>query len=372
VTERATGLRRFQAWAGAAEDAVKDRHLRRLWTLPGTALGVVAWPPTPGERLFGHWHYWWQAHLLDCLTDAQLRTPDVERHRQIVRLTRGIRLRNGGRWHNAYYDDMAWLALALQRAAPVSDGSLVRPAGRLAARITDAWSTESGGIPWRRGDEYRNTPANGPAAILLARSGNLARAAETLDWVRSRLELPGGLIADGWRPDIVDETVYSYSQGVVLGAELELIRRRQRPSGPLCALVAAVRDQLTDDGVLTGHGGGNGGLFTGVLARYLALVAIGLPGTDDAAADARTVCASLVLESAEAIWRGRLHTPEGPVFSADWLRPAAPPGRGGAGRVVGNAVVESSATPERDLSVQLGAWMALEAAALVSRTRSSG
>ena len=60
------------------------------------------------------------------------------------------------------------------------------------------------------------------------------------------------------------------------------------------------------------------------------------------------------------------------MFAVDWLTPAAPPRRGGAGRVVGNAVVESSATPERDLSVQLGAWMAVEAAALVSRTRSPG
>ena len=359
-------------WAREAENAVTVRHLRKLWAVPGTALGVVGWPPTPGERLFSHWHYWWQAHLLDCLIDAELRAPDVHRRRQITRLTRGIRLRNGWRWHNAYYDDMAWLGLALQRAALVADPSLAQPAGLLAARITDAWSAEPGGIPWRRGDEYRNTPANGPAAILLARTGNLIRAAETVDWIRARLELPGGLIADGWRPDIVDETVYSYSQGVVLGAELELARRAGRPAAPLHNLVVAIGSGLARGGVLIGHGGGNGGLFTGILARYLAQVAVGLPGDDDVSATTRSVCAAMVLDSAEAIWQDRLQTPDGPVFPAEWRSPAALPHRGGAGRVVGSAVVESSATPERDLSVQLGAWMAVEAAALVSRTRSSG
>lgn len=59
--------------AASAETAVTQRHLRRLWALPGTQLAVVAWPSTRRDRLFGSWHYWWQAHLLDCLVDAQLR-----------------------------------------------------------------------------------------------------------------------------------------------------------------------------------------------------------------------------------------------------------------------------------------------------------
>jgi predicted alpha-1,6-mannanase (GH76 family) len=41
------------------------------------------------------------------------------------------------------------------------------------------------------------------------------------------------------------------------------------------------------------------------------------------------------------------------VFSADWTRPATAPGPG---------------VPEADLSVQLGAWMLLEAAARVQRS----
>ena len=108
-----------QQWsnrAASAEAAIVTRHLRRLWQLPGTQLGVVGWPSTRKDRLFGTWHYWWQAHLLDTLVDAQVRDPRPQRVEQIRRQIRGHRARNFGRWTNQYYDDMAWLALALERA----------------------------------------------------------------------------------------------------------------------------------------------------------------------------------------------------------------------------------------------------------------
>ena len=63
VTRPTTGENAARAQAVA--EAVLRRHHRRLWALPGTALGVVGWPPSLGERLFHRWHYWWQAHFLD-------------------------------------------------------------------------------------------------------------------------------------------------------------------------------------------------------------------------------------------------------------------------------------------------------------------
>ena len=57
-----------QLWAnraGSAEAAITKRHLKKLWAVPGTQLGVVAWPAARKYRMFGTWHYWWQAHLLD-------------------------------------------------------------------------------------------------------------------------------------------------------------------------------------------------------------------------------------------------------------------------------------------------------------------
>jgi len=367
------------ARAAAAERAVSSRNLRRLLALPGTRLGLVGWPPTVSDRLFVRWHYWWQAQLLDCLVDAQLRAPDARRPTVIRRTVRGHRLRNGWRWTNAYFDDMAWWALALQRAVSVSgtvaDARFTRAVDRLAGAVTEAWSDEAGGgIPWRRGDEFRNTPANGPAAILLARTGNLARAAAAADWIDRRLRIiDSDLIADGLRPGgsdgqvVVDRTVYTYCQGVVLGAELELVCGTGRDAARIHRLVAAIRRSLaTPDGVLAGHGGGNGGLFTGILVRYLAQIALRLPGDGFDDRRCRDSAAVMVIASADAAWQNAAHADGLPVFAADWSCPGTLPGRGGRGRVRGNAVVASSREPERDLSVQLSGWMLMEAAALIS------
>ena len=119
-------------------------------------------------------------------------------------------------------------------------------------------------------------------------------------------------------------------------------------------LVAAVDGLLTTGGVLRGHGGGDGGLFTGILARYLAVVATDLPGDNPADRVARSAAARLVLDSAEAAWGHRQSTAEGPLFGPDWTRTAVLPRRGGAD------------TAERDLSVQLSGWMLSEAAAVVA------
>ena len=263
-------------WAercAAAEQAVLTRSVRRLWALPGTALVVNSRPPTFRHRLFLGWNYWWQAHLLDCLVDAQLRAPRTEREALIGRVIRGVHVANGWRWTNSYYDDMAWLALALHRADAATGGNHAVAIRRLTGELLNAWSpAEGGGIPWRRGDAFKNTPANGPAAIVLARTGHLDRAAATADWIDSRLRDPAtGLIWDGLRPGPDGETqfdtaIWDYCQGVVLGAELELLQRLpgEHPDslGRIQRLLAAIGNNLTRDGVLTGHAGGDSGLFS--------------------------------------------------------------------------------------------------------------
>ena len=347
--------------AQAAEQAVLARHLRPLLGLPGTALGVVSWPPTAGHRLALRWHFWWQAHLLDCAVDAWQRSPSADRADRVRRLIRSIRLRNLGRFTNDYYDDIAWMALALQRAEALTG---TQPAvGHIATLLLDAWEPPHGGIPWRVGAAFYNAPANGPAAILLARCGYHAPAQRTADWIDATLRLPGSdLIADGLVPgEPVQATYYSYCQGVVLGAELELVLGGA-PAGRLHRLVAAVNAELTGAGVLRGHGGGNGGLFTGILARYLALVATLLPGDTAADRDARDVARRLVVRSAEAAWRNAVMAPGGPLFGPDWSVPAVLPTAGPVGRTSG-ARIDESAQPERDLSVQLSGWMLLEATA---------
>ncbi|HEX2214252.1 MAG TPA: glycoside hydrolase family 76 protein, partial [Mycobacterium sp.] len=301
-----------QLWAnraGSAEAAIVKRHLKKLWGLPGTQLGVVAWPATRKHRLFGTWHYWWQAHLLDNLVDAQVRDPQPEREQRIARQIRSHRLRNNLTWVNDYYDDMAWLAIALERAGRLAGVDQPKALSKLSEQFLKAWVPEDGGgIPWRKQDQFFNAPANGPAAIFLARHDRLRRAQQMAEWIDETLIDPDThLVFDGIKGGSLVRAQYTYCQGVVLGLETELAVRTEDDDHAkrVHRLVAAVQEHMAPGGVIKAAGGGDGGLFNGILARYLALVATTLPqrGLDDAAA--RDTARSLVLKSAEAAWDNR-------------------------------------------------------------------
>ena len=343
----------WPARAAAAERSVRRRHLRRLAGLPGTALGV---PRAAGRRLrphaAWHWQFWWQAQLLDCLVDAFERAGGRDRATRIRALVRAIGIRNGGRFTNQYFDDMAWLGLAMQRAGGPAGATGRRAVSAVLAEIIGELANPRPAglpvLPWRRGDRFYNAPANGPAAILLARTGHPAQAIELTDWMHSRLLLPSGLIADGFRAEgssgRLEDTVYTYCQGVVLGAELALsVAGHRTERAGIHRLTDAVHRNLATGGVLIGHGTGDGGLFTGILARYLAQVAVHLPGVGQADDECRRTATRLVLDTADACWAAARHSDTGPQF--DDANPA--------------------------LSVQLGGWMTVEAAALLTSQRSA-
>lgn len=362
-----------QQWANraaSAEAAVTRRHLRRLWQIPGTQLGVVGWPPTAKDRAFGSWHYWWQAHLLDTLIDAQLRDPQPARVQRISRQIHGHRTRNLGRWTNSYYDDMAWLALALERAGRYA--GVTRPAAlrTLAAQLVDSWAPEDGGgIPWRKQDQFFNAPANGPAGIFLARYGQLRRAQQMADWIDDTLIDPEThLVFDGLNDGSLVRAQYTYCQGVVLGLETELAVRvsDDRHAPRVHRLVAAIAENMAPGGVLVGGGGGDGGLFAGITARYLALVTTELPGDTEADDVARNTACDIVLASAQAAWDNRQSVDGLPLFGAFWDRTPELPAAHGKAAAFADGMVRASHAAERDLSVQVSGWMLMEAAYSVS------
>lgn len=399
---------RWAARATLAEQAVRARHLRPLWLMPGTLLGVCGWPASPAQRVFGSWNYWWQAHVLDCLVDAYVRAPDQRRRGRVARFVNGVRRRNGRGWLNDYYDDMAWLALALQRAEQCVGVRRPGAVGTLAEALRGGWSADGGGgIWWREKEKYdedfKNVPTNGPAAILFARLRD-RRAKDVARWIERHLVDPGtGVVWDGLHVSHnggvreIETQRYTYCQGVYLGACVELAAWGDGGDGESAVwaeravrTVEAVASHLTvlptHEGsdtrseagtgaatglVLRGQRGHDGGLFAGILARYLAQAALTLPeiggvGSGSGAAqqsgpeyaDAADRAAELVFASADAAWRHRAPGPGGPAFGPDWSRAAMPP--------------RHRDVPERDLSVQVGAWMLLEAAALLARALPDG
>ncbi len=230
---------------------------------------------------------------------------------------------------------------------------------------------DGGGIPWRKQDQFFNAPANGPAGIFLSRRENrLRRAQQMADWIDETLIDPQThLVFDGIKAGSLVRAQYTYCQGVVLGLETELAVRTvdERHAARVRRLVAAVAEHMAPGGVIKGAGGGDGGLFHGILARYLALVATALPdgGPDDEAA--RESARSLVLTSAQAAWDNRQTVDDLPLFGAFWERAAEVPTADGGDAQFVEGAVNSSEIPERDLSVQLAGWMLMEAAHTVTQ-----
>jgi len=339
--------------------------------MPLTHLARIVHPAPPGSRtvggLRGTWHYWWQAHYLDAVVDAglrDLRTADragAEQHAaRGDRLLKTIRLRNRVRWVNDFYDDMAWLALASGRLQVLHDligrtahGRRLRSASRhLTEQLRSAHTDDvGGGLFWSRDRDFKNSPATGPAALHLARLGDTDEARRLVDWLYTRLwSAESGLVLDGIRlrggEEVLVPDVWSYNQGTVLGALVTL--GDEQSLARAAALVASVDARLTTEiageRVLRTHGGGDGGLFTGILVRYLALAA-NASGLDAAA---RETARGLVASTSEALWRGR-----DSLAVAGRRDPSVFPVDPGG----------SAPRPPLELSPQLQAWTVLEAAA---------
>ncbi|NNH68677.1 fructose-bisphosphate aldolase [Nocardia uniformis] len=357
VSPYAAGTEASGRRADLAEQAIVRRHVRSLWGRPGVRLGTVVWPSSSADLSFLKWCYWWQAHLLDCAVDAAHRARDPERIDRVAALAWGIRTRNLSGWTNRYYDDMGWLAIALERADRLLDIRFGDAVGDLRDALIDGWNPVVGAVPWRFGDDYYNAPAIGPTGIAFARLGELSRAGQLADFLHTRLRDPdSGLILDGVHEPggQVNRTALTYCQGVAIGLETELAVRtgesghRRR----VTELVTSTGPGLTHAGVIVAVDGNDSGLFMGILARYLAEAALALGDT---------TAARIVHDSARAAWENRAEVDGLPLFGVDWSRPVTVRG---IPQLVAQLVLPTASPSENlspDLSVQLSGWMLLEA-----------
>ncbi len=145
-----------------------------------------------------------------------------------------------GRGGDVFFDDNAWIALALVRHHELcGDERALAWARRLFAFVCSGWSSDAswhhpGGIRWKEvaSNMSRNTCSNGPvaevAALLHVHTGDCearAWAIRIYDWVRATLLDSHDLYVDRVAPDgTEDRTIWSYNQGTMIGAGVLLHR----------------------------------------------------------------------------------------------------------------------------------------------------
>jgi predicted alpha-1,6-mannanase (GH76 family) len=234
-------------------------------------------------------NYWWMAHGIDSFIDAYQRTRSATYLTRAKTLLHGIQSKNGGNYFDAFYDDMEWLGLAALRAYQITgDTEYLSVAQTLWTRIKTSYT--SGFISWSTSCQpnCKNTIANTPAVILGARlfalgavpAADLTMVETIYGNVKSTLVDPNtGAVWDG--KDLgtgsVNKATYSYNQGMFIGAALELARRTGNATYTADARKTAdwATTAFTVNGMIFAQkeGGGDGGLFKGILIRYLTLFA---------------------------------------------------------------------------------------------------
>ncbi len=149
-----------------------------------------------------------------------------------------------GHANDRFYDDNAWIGLELLHAYELTGYELARErAGQIFDYLVSGWdpgeaSPNPGGVLWVEAwwSKDRNTVSTAPAAklgLLLAeqeddpaRKRYLMTWSKTMyDWVDTNLRGSDGLYWDHVGEDgSIDQSVYTYNQGPMLGASLLLYR----------------------------------------------------------------------------------------------------------------------------------------------------
>jgi len=262
--------------------------------------------------------YWPQAHSLDVMLDACIRTDNVSTQyfTCAVNWLTGVRHGNGNKWTNSYIDDMDWIALAALRGFEISGDDRFLPAVKDtwygtntnvnatdgSAGIRNAWTEtgmSGGGVFWNASGSNRqskNACSNAPAAILAARlyrlfkdtdhpdfggakaQENLIFAIKAYDWQKRILVNSQGGVNDNINEanGAISNSVFSYNLGTYIGAAVELYKCTGNETYIMDAVKSAnytMEQKSNLWGILNAsgdtNGRGDGSLFNGILIRYM-------------------------------------------------------------------------------------------------------
>lgn len=324
----ADGINRYSINWTAAADSSTDLFLLNKY-----------WNGNPGyfnERSDGNpnFQYWPQAHALDVVVDAYLRTGKSQYVDYFNKWYTGVKEKNGNKFLNDFYDDMGWNALATLRVYDTTHFEKFKDAVmELWGGIKGGWSENGGGgVQWSTGTpNFKNTPTNGPACILAARlytdfkdPADLEWAHKIYDWLKAYMmdEMTGAVI-DGLHADngSMETNIYTYNQGLMIGAAVEMFKLTQDQVYLNDAIKVAnyslnSSSVSTADRLLKDEGNGDGGLFKGVFVRYFTQLIL-VPELND---NVRQRYISFLKLNAETLWFAGTNKTAG-LFGSYWKTP---------------------------------------------------
>ena len=307
-------------------------------------------------------HYWPQAHALDVMLDAYSRTGDPDYRRRIDEWYEGVYRENKGSFLNEYYDDMQWNALAMLRAYGITGDEKFRASVEtLWSEIKAGWTdVAGGGIMWSKGTpNSKNAISNAPASVLASRLYQLSGDADDLEWAEKTYAWQKQRLVDTstgavWDHVVVEDGseeirkdwIFTYNQGMFLAAALELYEITGKATYLQDAIKAAdyaLKNLTTGDRLLVDEGAGDGGLFKGILVRYLTQLIL----EEDLPESASNRYVAFLEHNAETLWGEG--TNKGQVLFDEYWKDR--PGD----------------NEEIDLTVQLSGAMLMEAMALLEQ-----
>lgn len=249
-------------------------------------------------------HYWPQAHAMDVIVDAYLRTGDKQ-YKAIYPLwwegapKFNFAGRPEDRWWNDFVDDMEWITLAQIRMYESTNNKdyFLKARQIYDDWIWTTWGPENeapwyGGITWKTDvSKSKNACSNGPAAIIAARiyqfydkakikdgkpkAEYLNEAVKIYSWLKRNLfnPLTGAVYDNMNKKGEISPAVFTYNVGTFLGAAHELYkitRNTQYLNDAVKAANYVIHFMSDNGGVPSNAGYGDGGLFNGIFFRYFA------------------------------------------------------------------------------------------------------
>jgi hypothetical protein len=170
-----------------------------------------------------------------------------------------------GDGHDKYYDDNAWIAIALVEGFETTGRhEMVDRASAIVTFLESGWDdTLGGGIWWHElhKGNGKNTCANAPSAVAFLRLAKVSptkaadlrkMAQRTVDWTITNLQNKDGLFADGITTDgQVHRAPMTYNTALMIRAELLLYRA----TGDRSNLEAAERMEKAADAFVSKDAG---------------------------------------------------------------------------------------------------------------------